>query len=309
MPKFHVSRSIEIAAPPEKVFEVVSDFNTWPNWSPWLIAEPDAKVTISADSNSVGSTYAWDGQVTGAGGMEHKKLDAPTRIESEIRFLRPMKSVSLVSFDLQPSEGGTTISWNMDGSLPFFLFFMVKMMDTWLGMDYERGLRMLKEWIETGNVTSQVNVHGKEQVAAIRMAGVQRTCSLAEIGPTMQKAICEMHEKFTAAGAPLDGAFMSVYPKFDMKTKQAEFIVGLQIPDSVAVPAGLVEWTAPDMAAFRVEHIGPYDHLGNGWSTGQMHLRYKKIKQCKVAPFEIYRNSPEETAPVDLVTDIYLPLK
>lgn len=44
----------------------------------------------------------------------------------------------------------------MDGKLPYFMFFMVKMMKNWIGMDYERGLAMLKEFIETGEVISRV---------------------------------------------------------------------------------------------------------------------------------------------------------
>ena len=91
MPRFHVSRSIDIDASPESVFAVVSDFDTWKTWSPWLIAEPDAQVTVSDDAKSIGSTYAWEGQVTGAGEMTHLRLEAPEHVVSEIRFLRPMK--------------------------------------------------------------------------------------------------------------------------------------------------------------------------------------------------------------------------
>ncbi len=49
------------------------------------------------------------------------------------------------------------------------------------------------------------------------------------------------------------------------------------------MPAGLSEWSAPASSAFRVEHIGSYDHCGNGWSVAQQHVRHKKIKLSKVA--------------------------
>ncbi|MEZ6048180.1 MAG: SRPBCC family protein [Planctomycetaceae bacterium] len=309
MPKFHVSRSIEIAAPPEKVFEIVSDFEIWKEWSPWLIAEPDAELTISKNSNSVGSTYAWEGEVTGSGELEHLRLEAPRLIEDEIRFLKPWKSVSQVSFSLEPAGEGTRITWNMDGKLPFFLFFMKGMMESMIGMDYRRGLMMLKEWIETGKVNSKVNIPGKEITESLRIMGVRRTSSFDEIESNMKRAIDELHQKLETASIQQKGAMLTVYHKYDMKRKQTEFTTGYIIPDSESIPAGLVEWSMPASPVFRVEHVGSYKHLGNGWTTAYMHTRHKKIKQSKLSPYEIYRNSPSDTEEADLVTDIYLPLK
>ncbi|MCA9040294.1 MAG: SRPBCC family protein, partial [Planctomycetaceae bacterium] len=265
MPKFHVSRSIEIAAPPEKVFEVVSDFKIWPTWSPWLIADPEAKITTSENSNSVGSTYAWEGTATGSGEMEHQKLDSPRRIESEIRFLKPWKSKSSVSFDLEPTNEGTRISWNMDGSMPFFMFWMIKMMEVWVGCDYERGLAMLKAFVETGQVNSRVVVHGKDIVESIRMVGIRRKCGMKEIGTTMEEAIVELHKKMETAGLRDHGEMMSVYHSFNMKRQETEFTVGYIIPDSETTPDGLEEWSTLATPAFYVEHIGAHHFLGNGW--------------------------------------------
>ena len=55
MPKISVVKSIVIGAPVERVYAVVRDFKQWQAWSPWLIAEPDAKVTCGDD----GKSYAW----------------------------------------------------------------------------------------------------------------------------------------------------------------------------------------------------------------------------------------------------------
>ena len=309
MPKFHVSRSIDIDASPEKIFAVVSDFSTWKTWSPWLIAEPDANVTVSDDSASVGSSYAWDGQVTGAGEMIHRQLQAPERIVSEIRFLRPMQSVSQVSFDLRPQGSTTTLTWTMDGSLPWFMFWMVKMMDGWVGMDYERGLRMLKEWIETGEITSRVSVHGPTPVEAQRIVGVRRACPLRSIGNEMKTAIDDVSRTLAAAGRSPAGPLIAAYHDFNVGRQTVDFTVGYSIDGSSPVPEGLSEWSAPASSAFHVEHVGSYDHLGNGWSVAQQHVRYKRLKSSKVAPYEVYRNTPDDTRPADLRTDIYIPLR
>ena len=55
-------------------------------------------------------------------------------------------------------------------------------------MDYERGLRMLKEWIETGEILSETTIRGIETVGPLRMAGVRKTCPVSEIGTSMKAA-------------------------------------------------------------------------------------------------------------------------
>ena len=85
MPKFHVQRSIEIDAPPQQVFDTVADFGSWTAWSPWLCAEPTADVTVTDNPNSVGSIYAWKGEVVGqnqstAPGQQHTD-SVPVHVE------------------------------------------------------------------------------------------------------------------------------------------------------------------------------------------------------------------------------------
>ena len=66
MPKIHIDRSIRINATPNSVFQALIDFNKWMIWSPWLITDPDAKVTIAAD----GKSYEWEGNRVGSGDMK-----------------------------------------------------------------------------------------------------------------------------------------------------------------------------------------------------------------------------------------------
>lgn len=309
MPKYHVDRSIDIDASPEKVHSVVADFGTWPEWSPWLCIEPEAEVTITDDACSVGSVYSWKGEVVGQGEIEHQQLETGRFIDQEIRFLKPFKSVSRVSFEMQANGGGTRVTWNMDGKLPWFLFWMKPMMQRFLGMDYERGLRMLKEWIETGQVLSRTTVHGVESVGPLKVIGVRTRCTMKDIGPSMEQTIGRVHEEFDRHGLPKDGEMISVYHEFNLKQQLVDYTSGYIVPSNVAVPEGMSSWSLPAGQALRVEHVGRYDHMGNAWNAAQQNARYRKLKQSKVGTFEIYRNNPAETAEADLLTEIYLPLR
>ncbi len=310
MPRYHVQRSIDIDASPEKVFEAISDFGTWTTWSPWLCAEPQAKVEITEDSSSQGSVYSWAGELVGQGEIEHKVLQASGHIEDEIRFLKPFQSVAKVSFDIAPAGQATRVTWHMRGVLPWFMFWMKGQMETFIGMDYERGLKMLKEWIETGQVLSRTEVHGVQAVGPIQVVGVRRTCEVKDISSAMEKALTDAKQKLEASGLAIDTEMVSVYHHFDMKAQRFDFTSGHLMPSAVdAVPSGLSSWSIPEVQALRVDHFGTYENLGNAWNTANQYARYKKLKQSKVGAFELYKNDPNHTPPTDVLTEIFLPLR
>lgn len=310
MPAYHVQRSIFIDADKETVFQKVVDYSTWTTWSPWLCAEPDAQVTVTENSSSVGSVYSWKGEVVGQGEIEHKRLEPGRLIEDEIRFVKPFKSRSDVSFDLETSGDGTRVTWHMKGSLPWFLFWMTGQMEIFIGMDYERGLKMLKEWIETGTILSDTKTHGVEPVGPLKMAGLRRQCSAKEIAESMQEAYDQVKAVWCQHDLPTGGDGISVYHHFDMKAMTFDYTCGFLIPETLAeVPSELTTWSINRCNALRVEHVGSYDNVGNGWSAAHQYARYKKLKQSKAGTFELYKNDPDETPSAELRTEIFLPLK
>ena len=316
MPAFHVERSILVSAPADKVFDTASDFSTWTTWSPWLGADKKAKVEVSDNPNSVGSNYHWTGEVVGEGIMEHKSLDKPTKIDDEITFLKPWKSTSDVGFRLEPLGDQTKISWYMDGSLPWFMFWMKSMMETFIGMDYERGLKMMKELIETGEVLSDSEVNPPIDLDASAptkfklVIGIRDKARISDIGPKMEAALCTTMEKLSAAGVATDGDVLSVYHPIDIKSGIFDFTSGITVPEGTNVPAGLTSCTLASGKALHVRHTGSYENLGNSWSAAHRVAQYRKYKlKRKESCFEVYRNDPSETESRDLITDIYLPMK
>jgi effector-binding domain-containing protein len=310
MPRFYVQRSIQIAASPDQVFDRVVNFNTWTTWSPWLIAEPNAQVTVTDNANDVGAVSAWKGEVVGAGEIEHQRVERPKKIEDEIRFVKPFRSKSNVVFELQQIDSGTHLTWHMHGSLPWFLFWMRPMMETFIGMDYDRGLRMLKEWIETGFIKSRTNVKGVVPTGPLTMLGVSDKCRVADVGESMEAAFKKATQLFQQNNLPTGGGMISVYSCFDMKAGIFSYISGYVVPESTPCPSDeLTKWSLPAGKSFCAEHIGSYHHLGNAWSAANQIARYKKLKQSRVGTFELYRTTPPDTPDAELLTEIYLPLR
>ena len=309
MPAFHVARSTVIDAQPDHVFDTVADYGTWTTWSPWLGVDKNAQVTVSDDPRSIRSQYSWTGDLVGDGEIEHKTLNRPRRIDDELRFLRPMKTTSQVAFDIEPAGNGTKVTWHMKGKLPWFLFWMTSSMDTFVGMDYERGLKMLKEYIETGEVLSDIEITGIERFGPMTVLGQRESCRIDEIGPTMARTMETVRSKLSDHNIEPQNIGISIYHTADLKARQFDFTSGFAVPSDAAVPTGLIRCDIPSADSLHVCHTGSYDNLGNAWSGAHQYVRYKKIKLAKGDAYEVCRNDPQQTATKDLLTDLYLPIK
>lgn len=311
MPVWNVQKSIEIDAPVSKVYQMVSDYRTWTTWSPWLIAEPQAKVDISDRSNQVGSTYHWSGKVVGEGRLEHLRLETDRLVEDCLDFIRPTKSKSKTGFKFEAIANRTKLVWSIDGNLPWYLFFLTPMIKTMVGMDYQRGLMMIKELAETGRITSSTEVLGIESIPPIRVAGLQAQSSVFNIEQSMEEMLVKLESEYQDQGMPKEGAMVAVYTRFKVKQGIFEYLLGRAIPDTLLIPtpSSLKEWKFPQARALHVRHTGSYKHLGNAWSIANRIAEHQKLKLNRSASFEIYTNSPHDNPEESLQTDLYLPLR
>ena len=309
---FNVQRSIVINEDIDKIYAHVSDFNTWKHWSPWLCQEPEWPVDITGSPGETGHGQAWDGKRIGAGHMTLVHQVSNQDLDYELSFIRPWKSRAEAGFQFFEESGGTRVTWSMQGTLPFFLFFMKKMMAAWVGCDYERGLNMLKEHIETGRVLSRVDVNGIDDQNAFYYIGLKNACTMDEVGPSMEQAFSAIHSQLEGNNLPEPDFMLSFYHTFDMVRRNCEYTSGcgyFEKPGQLP-PGDMVYGEISRHRALKVTHTGPYRHLGNAWAAGMGCQKSEKLKMNKQIPmYEIYENMPGETDEKEIKTAIFIPVK
>lgn len=308
MPAFDVEKSIVITAPCESVYPIVRNFRSWKAWSPWLIAEPEAKLDYSENPDG----YSWYGKITGSGSMELISEEPGKWMNCRLLFLKPWKSESAVRFEFRETGEGTEVTWKMKGSLPFFMFFMKGMMISLIGMDYERGLKMLKDLAESGEVPSQLAFTSGKEIQAFKYVGIKSGGKVEDIDRLMRAAIARLGEWCEESGIEPVSAPFAIYHKWQIAKGMMEFTFGWPV-DSVPedLPDGLYGGEMPACRVYQVRHTGPYRHVGNAWSAGVMHGRAKLYRQSrKLPPFEIYETDPEqEPDEKEIVTLVNFPVR
>jgi len=309
--KYQIDRSIVIDATKPDVSAAIKDFRQWPIWSPWLIMDRGTKLTFTETQGEVGSGYDWSGDLTGQGNMKLSTI-LDDEVEMDLEFIRPFKTKAKVKFDIIAlGDDQTKVTWHMFGSIPFPIsLFVIKSMKSGIGMDYARGLRMLKEYVETGGVASAVEIDQDGNISAnVYLAVPGRGNINEDIGEQVQACFDELQNYLMLNGVETVGSSFVIYDEMNLDTGETSYLCAAPVSsDTEALEGGtVVRGELDGGAAIRVRHTGSYANLGNAWSTGMSFARYKKIKTTKSPTgIEIYNNDPDETDPEDLDTDVLL---
>lgn len=307
--KYSVRKSVTIDAPQAKIRALIEDFNQWNRWSPWTIAEPECPIEISGEPGVIGHSMMWDGEIIGSGRNTLNSI-AANEIAYDLAFFKPWKSEAEARFQFEDSGEQTKVTWCLSSSMPWFLFFMIKTMKNWIGMDYERGLRMLKALAETGEINAKTTNNGLVDYQGFSYVGLKRSVAIDEVASTMQEDFDTMVKLVVIEHQTAARHWVTIYPKFDMRNLRATYIVAVSDENlrDKNLDQKFIRGQIPTGKMLEVKHDGPYDFLGNAWAMGMMTMRAKKHKGAKY-PFEQYWNSPLEEAPENLRTSVYFPIK
>ena len=302
----YIKKSLLIQKEVKSIFNYLNDFHNWPQWSPWLIADPNTSLNIDTD----GKYYIWEGDVTGSGDMRVLSETKNKSLSCSLNFYKPWKSKVEVDFYLEEKSDGTKVAWTMKSSLPWFLFWMKKSMEVYVGMDYERGLLLLKDLVEQGNTLCDLKFEGYKNSNKTKYIGFETRCKMSNIEQIMTEDFENVVPKLVHEYQDLIcGNPFTLYHKFDPVKDKIVYTIGLPIKEAIHdLPTPYFVKELPDIKVRRVLLTGPYRHLGTAWATQVMHQRAKKFKSKKgLVPFEVYLNKPQDTEEKELKTAVFNP--
>lgn len=171
--EFRVERSITIAAPPEVVYSLVSDFKGWAAWSPWEALDPTMQKTYAGQPGQPGQRYEWKGNKdVGSGRMTVESAQSPSKIEIKLEFIEPWESSSQTVFSFDAAGAQTKVTWTMAGRNRFVEKAMTLWMDMdkMVGSDFEKGLSKLSEAAQKEHAQRVAEAKKKEAAAAAEAA-------------------------------------------------------------------------------------------------------------------------------------------
>jgi hypothetical protein len=303
---FHVRRSLQIDASLDSTFAAIVDFKTWPQWSPWLMHEPDAQLVYSDDCRSEEGFYSWDGKFVGAGKMTHLIIKPGRSIRQQLDFIRPFKTINQVSWDFENKDGKTLVSWEMGGSMPFLFRFMAKRMEPMIGRDYELGLALLAGYLNARTPHPQLVFGGTETLQNFSYWAIPCNGNLRQLEAARRSSIATLRE----AATNRIGMSLTLHHHFDPLSGQYQSELAIPVNDNMPSSNYLKRGFAGG-AYYKISLQGDLEFLPLAWHALASHCRMRKIKTDPTRPaLEIYQHDPGNVADNgEVLTTLYLPIK
>ncbi|NIP29414.1 MAG: hypothetical protein GTO02_03440 [Candidatus Dadabacteria bacterium] len=146
--EYNVTRSVIIDSTPQEIHKFTGDLSNWDKWSPWIENDPTLKVKIGKNSKGVGASQSWVGE-DGSGSLVFTSTNPNKGLEYDLEFNQGQFR-SKAGFTYLEKGDQTEVVWSMNGNVdtPIIGGFFARKMDTFVGPDFEKGLKKLKSVVE-----------------------------------------------------------------------------------------------------------------------------------------------------------------
>ena len=146
----YVKREIVINAPVQKVFSFLRMLENQEKFNKWASVESDRKKEFKGTDGTVGFIYAWSGgKKAGQGEKEIMNIIENKKIETEIRFIKPIAVSASAIFETEAlSDNQTKVSFINCGKLKYPLNLLIPMAEKNFAKDLEGSLATLKSIME-----------------------------------------------------------------------------------------------------------------------------------------------------------------
>jgi hypothetical protein len=138
----HIEKSRVVKASPAAIFPQINNLKNWTKWAPWIKMDSAIKLTYEGPEAGKGAKYSWqsDNSRVGKGSLWITESVPNQEVSTEMDFADHGTGKS--DFKLEPVEGGTKITWSMDGNMgnnPIYKLMEALMKGT-MGSQFEKGL-------------------------------------------------------------------------------------------------------------------------------------------------------------------------
>ena len=146
----YVKREIVINAPRQKVFDFLKLLKNQDKFNKWAKADPDRKWEYKGTDGTVGFIISWNGNKNaGEGEKEIINIIEGKRIETQIRFVRPMKTTAGVIMEIEAlSDNQTKVNLINTGTLKYPMNIFIPLAEKNFPKDMDASLLALKEILE-----------------------------------------------------------------------------------------------------------------------------------------------------------------
>jgi len=146
------TKEIVINKPVGEVFNYIKQLKNQDSYSKWGSMDPNMKKEYRGTDGTVGFVSIWEGnKKVGAGEQEIKGIVEGKSLSTELRFIKPFKSLAQSSMTTEPAgDNSTRVTWGFESKMnyPLNVMKLFMNMEKAIGNDFSTGLNNLKALME-----------------------------------------------------------------------------------------------------------------------------------------------------------------
>jgi len=313
---YKITRSIEVKAPVDVVFNQTSKFVNWAAWSPWAKLDANAKYVIENDNQEVGASMSWEGnpELVGTGKMTVTKVEKNKEFLYDLAFLSPWEMTSHGGFIYEVEGGKVKLTWYDKGEFAFMSrpIMLFKDMEKQIGPSFEQGLADIKEICEKMKTKPAIEIT-EETVESLPILFIKESSSIMPnaISTKMEAAYGELMALIGIAKLEMTAAPRAITTKYSMEDMTCEFnpaIPVVSIPEELELSGRIEKGESYAGKVLKTVHVGNFMNLKATYDAMLKHIEDNGYETNGFS-WEEYIDKPEEVAEKDRRTIIYFPVK
>ena len=146
-----IESKVTIKTSQQTAYDLVRQLERFPEWSPFLVTDPQQKYYVEGENGSVGSIFHWEGvEEKSLGYQELTVLKDQNYIRLDCTVVKPFKGSAYFEYHFREIEGGVEITQNYVMPVSGFNKFMINLFGVKKEMrnTNELGLVRLKNLLE-----------------------------------------------------------------------------------------------------------------------------------------------------------------
>jgi effector-binding domain-containing protein len=306
--KYSVQRITTFKEAPYVVYYQFATFKYWEKWDAWMEMDPNQKRTYSGPMYGKGSSYSWvsTNQDVGKGSMTMTEAIPLKEISLELEMVGMSEKMN-GTIKFENINGFTKVIWTMHGNMNGFGKWFGVFADYLLGRSFDKSFANIEKVISSLPLTKAQITTTTILSNKILYITDSTSAQAQDISAKLGKAYSEIMEfagknKLVCKGAPL-----VINLKYDVKG----YVFQAGIPyeyGNITTEGRIKTGNTPGGNVVKAIQIGPYEMTTSTYEKIMKYIADNKL-EINGLSFEVYMNDPALVLPMDLLTEIYFPVK
>jgi len=117
-----------IAASKTEAFDLIRNFERFPEWSPFVVTDPEQKNHVTGEAGQVGSVFHWEGVAEKSQGTQTLvAIEGNEYLRMECDITKPFKDQPTFEYQINSMENGIEIVQKFELKCSRFSFLMMKL--------------------------------------------------------------------------------------------------------------------------------------------------------------------------------------